>query len=223
MKTESEILFERLCRESAIPVERIDESEVTTPDYEITLSAGPVLVEVKQLEPNAEDKELLAQLRTGKSVGFSVDMGRVRLPIMQGVKQLRPHAKGKKPAIVVLYDTIGLGNYLDPYCISFSMYGPEKVHYDVPQDPRAEIQYRGMSRGGNSVATKNENTTLSAVGVLYEYGPANKPHMDLFHNFHASVPLDRPACAHVGFRQFEFAQPTEDQMPVWVEWKTTDD
>jgi hypothetical protein len=123
------------------------------PDYEMTLSTGAILVEVKQLEPNAQDLEMLATLRAGKVAARWVDMGEARLPIMEGVKQLRPHAKGRKPALVVLYDTIGMTGHLDPYSIAFSLYGPEKVHYDVPHSPAQDVTFSGMSRGGRSVAT----------------------------------------------------------------------
>jgi hypothetical protein len=92
------------------------------------------------------------------------------------------------------------------------------VNFAVPHDPREEIIYTGMSRGGKSIATKQHNTTLSAVGVLHGY--ANGPvELAIFHNIHATMPLEPALCHAAGFRQFHFLAGTEGAMPEWVEWR----
>lgn len=217
MLTESEVLFEKLCNGRGIAFCRIPTGNVRTPDYELSLSCGKVLVEVKQLEPNADDLAYHEELRTKGLAHRMVDMGRAGPAIDDAVEQLRPHAKGKMPAIVVLYDTMGTTNYLDPYSVSVSLYGPEKINIDVPADPRGEPIVRGMSRGGDAVATPTHNTTLSAVAVLD--GPAQGVSMDLrlFHNCNAKIRLPLVGFSEYGFRQFEFAVPTPGTMPEWIE------
>lgn len=216
MLTESEAIFEQLCTERGIPFRRIPEGVGRTPDYELTLACGTTLVEVKQLEPNASDLAFEEQLRSGLATRM-VDMGRAKLAIYDAMKQLKPHAKGRFPAVVVLYDTMGHTNYLDPYSLSFSLYGPEKVHFAVPKDPREEISSLGMTRSGDAVATRQHNTTLSALAVLDGTAQGVNPDLRIFHNCNAAIPLPLNAFAEYGFRQFEFAAPKPDAMPTWIE------
>lgn len=216
MLTEAEDLFEKLCTSHRIPFARISTRQGRTPDYELSLTSGPVVVEVKQLEPNASDLAFEEQLRSGLATRM-VDMGRARLSIKDAVKQLRPHAKGRLPAIVVLYDTMGHTNYLDPYSLSVALYGPEKMHFAIPADPNLEISALGMSRGGGAVATPKHNTTLSAVAVLAGTAHGAQPDLRIFHNCNAAIQLPLSALAEYGFRQFEFAALTLDTMPIWIE------
>lgn len=221
MLTIAEILFERWCRERQVRLWRIPTCEVQTPDYEMGLSTGPVLVEVKQLEPNAEDLEMIETLKRGESAGRWVNAARARGPITKAVKeQLSPHTQGRKPAIVVLYDTVGLVSCLDPHSIAVCLYGLEQVHYDVPDSPMESVRYRGMSRGGNRGATETQNTTLSAVAVLTTHGPNRAPSVDLFHNKHAAIKLDPISCDAAGFRQFNFIRLTSNAMPDWAQWNS---
>lgn len=204
------------CTTRGISFRRIATSDVRTPDYGLSLTSTRVLVEVKQLEPNASDIAFEEQLRSGLATRM-VDMGRAKLAINDAVKQLRPHAKGLLPAIVVLYDTMRHTNYLDPYSLSFSRYGPEKMHFAVPTDPSLEISALGMSRGGDAVATPKHNTTLSAVAVLDGTAQALSLDLRIFHNCNAATPLPLNAFAEYGFRQFEFAVPRSGTMPTWIE------
>jgi hypothetical protein len=215
--TEAEEVFERICTEHGISCRRIPPTDSKTPDYELLLASGPVLVEVKQLEPNAGDIAYHHELRTKGQASRMVDMGRARLAISSAMKQLSPHAKGKMPAVVVLYDTMGTSNYLDPYSLAFALYGPEKIHFAVPNDPRLKPQTLGMSRGGDAVATPTQNTTLSAVAVLD--GPAQGvvPSLRIFHNCNARIPLPPNAFEGYPFREFDFAPPAPGRMPEWIE------
>jgi hypothetical protein len=218
MLTEGEILFEEFCRLKTISFTRIPEGASKTPDYEIVLSARTVAVEIKQLEPNAEDLAFFDDLRTKGSAGGVVDMGRARLAILDAMKQLRPYSKGRMPAMVVLYDTMGAGRgYLDPYSLSYCLYGPEKVHYAVPSDPSVDTIDLGMSRGGRSVATARHNTTLSALGVLRRFGVGTSSDLEVFHNLHAAIPLDTALWAHHKVRQFRFDVKTPGEMPEWID------
>jgi hypothetical protein len=134
------------------------------------------------------------------------------------MKQLRPHAKGRKPALVVLYDTMGSARgYLDPYNLAYCLYGSEHVHYRIPNDPRIDVVYAGMSRGGRSVATARENTTLSAVAILHGPGISGIPDITVFHNLHAQIPLPVHECATCGLRQYRFAPLRPGEMPDWIE------
>jgi hypothetical protein len=65
-----------------------------------------IAVEVKQLEPNADDRRVLGQAGRGEPAGYWVDMSRARQSILNGAKLLRAYAKGRQPAMVVLYQRV---------------------------------------------------------------------------------------------------------------------
>ena len=218
MLTKAEVLFEKFCDDRGIAYARIAEGAGRTPDYEIVLADRPVAVEVKQLEPNASDLQVFRDLRTkGHAAGW-VNMGRARSAIHEAVKQLRPHAQGRMPGVVVLYNTMGWTiPYLDAYNLAFCLYGPEKAHFAVPDDPALDIQDVGMSRGGRSIATRDHNTTLSALAVLSESGSQGAPELCIYHNIHAALPLATEQCAAYEIPQYRFVSRREGHMPEWVE------
>lgn len=209
-------MFEAFCAARDIKCSRIPESREKSPDYEVILLDRPVAVEIKQLEPNASDREIATQLATLGRAAFSVEMGRARDSITAAVKQLRPYTEKRIPGIVVLHDATGTANYLDPYNIAYCLYGAEKVRFSVPADPRQEIQHLGMSRGGGSVATPKHNTTLSAVGVLRHGWEPGELVLAIFHNLHAAVPLRWEEVARYGIPQFRFGAKDEGRMPEWL-------
>jgi hypothetical protein len=220
MRTEAESLFEQFCIERQIAYQRIPEGAGKTPDYEITLAGRRIAVEVKQLEPNVQDRAFFEELLTTGHAGGAVDTGRARSAIQDALKQLRPYAKGHMPAVVLLYDTMGSAiGYLDADCLADCLYGEEKVHYLVPSAPVVDAIYRGMSRGGNSVATSTHNTTLSALAVLRRLGRGGALDLAIYLNIHAAIPLTVEECAQHGLRQYKFAAPQPGHMPEWIEWR----
>jgi Phage integrase family len=111
-------------------------------------------------------------------------MSRALQSILDGVKQLRAYAKGRRPAIVVLYELAGLLEYLKPDNIAQCLYGPRQVHVAVPEDAGQEGWVLGSSYGGGRVATEHHNTTLSAVAVLRTSGGTET--VSVFHNAFAA-------------------------------------
>ncbi len=61
-RTTSETLFERFYTDTGIPFVRLEPDSSAgqrTPDYQLHLQDPPILVEVKQIDPNHEDQALL--------------------------------------------------------------------------------------------------------------------------------------------------------------------
>lgn len=214
MLTEAEILFERFCNYRSVPWQRIPECSQRTPDYEITLSGQPVAVEVKQIEPNASDLAFFAELRTRGSAGRSVNTSRAQDHIRSAAKQLRAYAKGKMPALAVLYDTMGLTGYLDPYSIARCLYGPERVHFAIGSFAEDDV-FLGMSHGPGRVATRQHNTSLSGVAVIQPADP--DVHLNLFHNRFAEIPLEPNVMRLAGVRQFVFSSAKPGLIEEWQE------
>ncbi|MDP1569606.1 MAG: hypothetical protein Q8L86_06355 [Vicinamibacterales bacterium] len=174
-----------------------------------------IVVEVKQLEPNNGDRELAHDAVEGGSASCWVDMGRARQSILDGVKQLRAHAKGRHPALVVLYEVVDLLDYLGADSIAQCMYGPERVHVAVPHAPDAEPWVLGASYGGGRVVTASHNTTLSAVAVLRRAGDAET--LSVFHNAYAAIPLNPDQFQLDGVRHFVWQARDDRHLPYWVE------
>jgi len=217
--TASEQYFERFCERRGIPISRLPEGTVKTPDYQIVVDGIEIVVEVKQIEPKDEDRGVLSDVVEGKAASYWVDMSRPRQSIHDGVKQLRAYAKGKRPGVVVLYELAGLLGYLEADCIAQCLYGPERVHIAVPDDPGREPWVLGGSYGGRRVATEHHNTTLSAVAVLRTNRETDT--LSVFHNAFAAFPIEPDRFRFDGVRHFAWQAPDPRFLPSWVEVTST--
>ncbi|MEI8141156.1 MAG: hypothetical protein WCI03_14985 [bacterium] len=106
--TTSEQLFEKFCGMNAIQYERIPTTDDETPDYAITLCGTRVIVEIKELTPNEDDKKVIQKSKTalpGECVCWGGTLGkRVRHKIESAKHQLKRLAAGKFPGVLLLYD-----------------------------------------------------------------------------------------------------------------------
>ena len=178
--THSEALFERFCRERGIEFRRLPEGATRTPDYEISIAPGPVVVEVKQVEPNAKEQTLLSELRRRGRASHWVNMSRPRQAIRQAARQLRAYRGSLTLGLAVLFDTAGgmLGS-LGADSITQALYGQRRIH--VIDRPGGQVEVVGLSLGGWGVASPTRNTQLSAVGVLRLFQD-NSLSLTVFHN-----------------------------------------
>lgn len=219
--TEAEHLFERFCREAGVECRRIGEGPTKTPDYEVRVGGLLVAVEVKQLEPNADDTAKLEKLQKERRVSGWENMERPRQSILDATRQLRAHAKGVMPGVCVLYDTVGgLFGYLDSDNIAQCLYGAERYHYVVP-DYEANPQETGpeligVSLGGRRIATPEHNTTLSAVAVLRSGGSAGQLSMAVFHNCYAAIPLPPESFSLPNVTHFVYRSSVPGAIPEWA-------
>lgn len=190
-RTESEKLFEQFCKDNGIEFSRLDPAETPEsqcPDYEIKTADGPVIVEVKQFDPNEEDRQnarLLEERGYGKAIGGAPG-ARVRLKIQSGTKQLKVRSQGKVPTVLVLYNNVPFNSRgTHPYEIKTAMYGIEKIDLAVGKT-RVAVVDRGF--GPKRKLTPSDNTSLSAVATLLENLDGDLV-LSLFHNIYASRPL----------------------------------
>jgi hypothetical protein len=72
---------------------------------------------VKQLDPSDEEKELIQELEKNRIASrVSTPGKRVGQEIADSMRQLRPRAKGRSPAISVLYNNVPFGpRLIDEY------------------------------------------------------------------------------------------------------------
>jgi hypothetical protein len=108
-QTVSEALFERFCRETGIQFRRLNETIEQggkTPDYELFVDQQLVVTEVKQLDPNEQERRVARQLnQRGCTEVYSETPGRrVREKINSAMPQLKARAMDQYPALLILYD-----------------------------------------------------------------------------------------------------------------------
>lgn len=221
-RTISEILFERFCRREGLSCTRLEPCEVLgmkSPDYQIDSPSGPVIVEVKQFDPNAEDKrnaELLEERGHGEAIGGEPG-ARARMKIQAGVKQLKARSQGQTPTILVPYNNVPFNSRgTDPYEIKTAMYGLEKIGLAVAKT-NVSVVDRGF--GPKRKVTPSSNTSLSAVAALYARS-CHDLKLVVFHNIYAAAPLAWRDLS--GPRIVHFTIETKER-GAFQEWKRLDE
>jgi hypothetical protein len=211
----SEYLFERFCNERGIPWKRIPEAGTKTPDYELFLT-NSVVVEVKEIEPSAEEleSERLAQERGwGNAVGHTPG-DRIRLKIAASSKQIKARTQGKHPSLLVVFNEGREIPHLESYSVRVAMYGLEQMHIAVPAPGNGSPYATGMGYGPKRKMTPTHNTSISAIGAL-----VMNSHEDIvllvYHNKYARVRLPPAVLGPYGIRQFELGHDVPGTTADW--------
>ena len=187
--TESEQLFEEFCEGAGWEWERVSVAhagEGRRPDYSIRLQSGdPLFIEVKQFDPNPEEKAALSKTMR---VFQTVPGDRIRKAVQSGAPQLKALSQGQWPALLVVFDNVGTRMHTDPYAVLTAMRGLDVVPVTVPADPAESPVFHPSRPGPKKKLTAKANTTLSGIGVLKagQFGPS----LEVYHNPHAAVPLE---------------------------------
>lgn len=165
-KTISEKLFEEFCQENGIALIPIERSDRSTPDYLLESAGIKILIEVKQFDPNDEERRaerMLEDSGVGPALGGEPG-SKTRLKIQAAAKQFKSHNNDRHPTILVLYNNIPVSSRgVDPYEIKTAMYGLEKVDFAVSKSSVSIID-RGF--GPKRKMTPTTNTSISAVAAL---------------------------------------------------------
>lgn len=215
-RTQSETYFEKLCAELCIPLERIPESSGKTPDYKLTLDNLTIITEIKEIIRNKEEREsdrMLQERGYGNALS-STPGDRVRKKISEASPQIKALSNGICPSLLVLFDQGREASHLDPYHIRVAMYGLEQIHIVVSHDSLVSPYATGKSFGPKRKMTKEHNTSISALGVLFATHP-DKLHLHVYHNKYASVPLQPELFTKYGVPQFKLGEETAGMNAQW--------
>lgn len=216
--TISEKAFERFCAAHGIACERVPTAAVMTPDYEIMLGGHKVIVEIKQIDPNSDEKREMEEFAAKGWVvgGKGLPGDRVRAVISHANKQIKRRTHGILPSLLVFYENVPHTLHTASYCILVAMYGLQQLNLSVPSDPKAPIRLDSMSFGDERKMTPTCNTSTSAVAVLRSHDPANCT-LDVYHNVYARVPLAPAAFAGLPVRQYTLPLPGDQRFQYWIE------
>lgn len=182
--TKSEELFKQLCSSSGVQCEPVRTGRQRTPDFRIRAGDNvEVFCEVKQIEPNDEDKADMADDVSEETTGRLV-RNRVRGKLKDVSAQLKGAARDGHPTLLVLYDNTGLFHTMEPD-VHEAMFGQNSV--TVTRMPGKPLEVSKSFFGGNKGFTKTQNTSVSAVAILDRSDSCLT--LRVYHNPYASVVL----------------------------------
>ena len=190
--TESERLFWRFCEGMGWPIERLRETGngVSTPDFRISLANGsPMIVEVKQFDPNSDERAAMSSLEKGDVATYDTEPGkRLRKAIGKANKQIRAWGAGSLPGMLVVFDTTGCWLHTDRYAVLTAMRGLDVGILVRKSSPEPGYELGGLRPGPKKGMTDEMNTSTSAVAVLEE--ATGGLTLDIYHNPSARRPLN---------------------------------
>ena len=217
-RTKSELMFEELCAQCEFDVRRIPESDregERTPDYELKIGANRIIVEVKQFDPNPEELEADEALLRGEVVCSGTTPGkRIRQAIKNAAPQLRKRFGATTSTLLVVYNNVlSMRAHTDPYAIATGMHGLDVVPVSVPRDFQGKPRFGAVRSGPKRMMTENDNTSVSAVAVLYDN--EGVPGLMVFHNRHSKHPLDPEWLRHSKVSQSRLRDGAASSVESW--------
>ena len=213
--TKSESNFERLCEAAGWELQRVPETDSRRPDYILTTpSSSRIIVEVKQFEPNPEERALLARQARGEVVVFPTLPGeRIRRAIRSAGPQLKALApQGDSSMLVVFHATSVATMHTDPYSVLTAMRGIDVVPVLVPADPQKSPSFGSSRPGPHKKMTADANTSISCIAVLAE--SEGDVTLNVFHNPHAARPLDPGTISASSIRHWRMSRDQSDWEPA---------
>jgi hypothetical protein len=183
----SEELFEQLCLASEVSCEPVAPRAWRTPDFRIWLGDVQVICEVKQINPNAEDRADLEYSDSGEAVGRLV-RNRMRATLKDVSAQLKAASEEGCPTLLVLYDNTRLKIYTLHSEVVQAMFGEDSVKVSVSESPGHPTMVSEPFFGGNRSFTQSQNTSVSALAIL-DGDPGSRLALRIYHNPFARVVL----------------------------------
>ncbi len=197
-------VFRDHCRERGISLQHIPESREPNerrPDFEIRIEDKRLVVEVKAIVQNKEDKHSAEKMKAGEPVVFSHTPGDGLLKKLQKANgQLRPSVNPGIPGIVCVFD-YSSRRFLDSYNIHAGMFGLDAVSISIPADYTQQPRALGRISGGRETLTKDHNTSISAIMVFRATG-RDQYDVQLFHNHFAKCPLPENCASRLADQQY---------------------
>ncbi len=104
--TESEEIFESVLKMKGIIYERIPRTNMLTPDYKVKLDCTDSYWEIKELDINKNEKEILKNIEASLIKGYSIDsFRRVAKKIKKASNQFKVYGVVSYPCVLVIYDS----------------------------------------------------------------------------------------------------------------------
>jgi len=211
-RTISEIHFEKLCANRGVVCEHIPESTTKSADYRVSLGSTTLITEVKQLDPNDENKKFGEVWGTPQSPGAVAPSDRVQGLLDDGYSQIKRSSEGKWPTMIVVYNNSGEWNWIDTFTVAKAMFGSYGIVLGLQPDQTIDEIGRGYL--GQRKVTKDTFRSLSAVGVLKHTG-LDVLELCCYHNPFANVPIEPILLAKLANAQYIHPNPHDRGFVPW--------
>ncbi len=212
IQTVSEQLFERLCSAQGVKCVRISEGRDKSADYEVSLGSTTLIVEVKQLDPSAADKELESLWGQKNSPGAIAPSIRVQHLLADAYPQIKTSSCGLKPTMVVIYNNSGAWNWIDSFTVSKAMFGSFGIKLGL--DNEEKIAIIGQKYVGKRKVTKSSFRALSVVAAIKD-SASGVQHLDAYHNPFAMVPISPNVLSQLATAHYMHPNPHECGIVSW--------
>lgn len=215
-RTESETLFEEFCRSASLPLVPIPTESGAgrrTPDYELRVEDPPILVELKQIDPNAEEREVgRAYITSGGPLESSSTPGeRLRSKISQAARQLRARCTPNQAGLVAVYNNVWFRpSFTAEHNVLAAMYGRLAFRLTVPKRGPTVSEPR---LAGNRALNRATNTVVSAVAILSHN--LSEWELLIYHNNFARVPISPDLLRRPRIQQFRRLDSDPGEFPGW--------
>jgi hypothetical protein len=223
--TVSEKIFEQLCRNRQVHFEPIPTTEGRkSADYRVWLGQVEAIVEVKQIDPNDHDRDLLDLAHQDHPVAIpSKAHIRIRNKFDKAKKQLKNLSGGKLPALFILYDNTNRLSRLSNEDFLNAMYGDEILQLFINKNsPRPKIEYTFHTFGQGRKLAEDYNRSVSAFCRLITTDD-NTPFLWIFHNEFSTAPLSPQAGRIIAEKQFARPSATNNEYRFWKEIQSADE
>jgi hypothetical protein len=216
--TESERLFEHFCITHKLSFERVPETNLPSADYLLFFNNYKIVAEIKQLEPNKEEKEIIEKPAEEWDqydvYHWEIPGERIRKKIKSAMPQLQALSQGILPTVIILFDNIKVWpELIDEYAVRVAMYGIETAIISPEVAPEGGAKILQKWYGQRKQATSNQNTTLSAIAVMKE--TENGVMMRIYHNYYAKNLIEKKIFCFSGVEQFELGGAPSEGFPKW--------
>jgi hypothetical protein len=168
----------------------VHETTEPRPDYELVIEGQQILAEIKQFDPNAEEREAMERRARGKQVVLGSKPGeRLRRAIRSANTQLRQLLAGRSiPALLVVYNNTPCSLHTRPYAVMTAMQGIDVVDMLVPESLTLSPTFGDTRSGPGQEMRADANTSTSAVAVLRDID-INDFQLAIYHNRYATSQL----------------------------------
>jgi hypothetical protein len=216
--TGSEQLFERFCAGKGLSLHKVPEGKLKSPDYYLDTSNNRLVIEVKQIDSNKEERSVLRkppeEWNENDIFHWDIPGDRLRNKIASAMPQLRALSKGVYPTLLVVYDNIMVWPELtDEYAVRVAMYGIEvaMITSEVAPEGGAKIVERWY--GPRKRVTEQHNTTLSAIAVMSDED--DRTQITVYHNWYAKAPMGKQVLVVPGVVHFELERAPDAGFCEW--------
>ena len=191
-QTISERLFEAFCRGAEIYCAPIPRGSNKTPDYTVVVDGLEIACEVKELQPNPNDRADLAAFESDDPDGLDEAIGRLmpnRVRAKFRPTQLKQASAMGLPTIFVVHDTTQF-RYTDPVDVEQALFGDDSICVTSLREGGTAISRPIHRRNAEFRPDKNQH--VSAVAILsstISTGGDEIALLRLYPNPYATVPL----------------------------------